>query len=83
MVSTLRKTNFKFSVGFMLSSANAFNLEQSKNLSFGKEIMDIMLEELHDDSPGKIYGDKTPFCHSVAQIFLCLQKGVNSNYCLY
>ena len=37
MFSTLLKTNFNFSVTFILSSANAFNLNQSKNLSFGKE----------------------------------------------
>ena len=30
--------NFCFSVTFILSSANAFNLDQSKNLSFGKEL---------------------------------------------
>ena len=36
MFSTLPKTNFYFSVTFILSSANAFNLEQSKILSFGK-----------------------------------------------
>ena len=38
MFSTLCKTNFKFSAKFILSSANAFNFEKSKNLSFGKEL---------------------------------------------
>ena len=38
MFSTLPKTNFNFSAKFDLSSANAFNLDQSKNLSFGKEL---------------------------------------------
>ena len=32
------RTNFRFSVTFILSSASAFNLDQSKNLSFGKEL---------------------------------------------
>ena len=36
MFSTRPKTNFSFSVTFILSSASAFNLDQSKNLSFGK-----------------------------------------------
>ena len=35
MFSTLHKTNFKLSFTFILSSANAFNLDQSKILSFG------------------------------------------------
>ena len=39
MFSTLSKTNFSFSVTFTLSSANAVNLDQSKILSFGKELM--------------------------------------------
>ena len=38
MFSTHLKTNFNFSVAFILSSGNAFNLVQSKNLSFGKEL---------------------------------------------
>ena len=32
------KKNFRFPVTFILSSANAFNLDLSKNLSFGKEL---------------------------------------------
>ena len=32
------KTNFNFSVTFILSSANAFNLDLTKILSFGKEL---------------------------------------------
>ena len=39
MFSTLPKTNLIFSVTFILSSANAFNLDQSTILSFGKELM--------------------------------------------
>ena len=38
MFSILPKTNFNFSAKFDLSSANTFNLDQSKNLSFGKEL---------------------------------------------
>ena len=35
------KTNVTFSAKFNLLSANAFNLDQSKNLSFGKELMTL------------------------------------------
>ena len=38
MFSTRPKTNFSFWVTFILLSANAFNLGQSINLSFGKEL---------------------------------------------
>ena len=33
------KQNFNFSVPLLLSSANALNLDQAKNLSFGKELI--------------------------------------------
>ena len=36
MFSTLPKRNFSFSVTFILSSANAFNLSWSKIMSFGR-----------------------------------------------
>ena len=39
MFSTCLKTNFDFSVKFILSSANTFNLNQSEFLSFGKKLM--------------------------------------------
>ena len=38
MFSTLSKPNFNFLFTFILSSANTFNLGQSKILSFGKEL---------------------------------------------
>ena len=38
MFSTLPKTNFSLSVTFILSSANAFDLDQSNMSSFGKEL---------------------------------------------
>ena len=37
-VHTLPKTNFKISATSNLSSANVFNLDQSENLLFGKEL---------------------------------------------
>ena len=37
MFSTLHRTKFNFSVTFIVSSASAFNLDQCKILSFGKE----------------------------------------------
>ena len=41
MFSTLPNLNFNISLTFILSSANAFNLDQSKILSFGKGINDL------------------------------------------
>ena len=38
MLSVHCKTHFNFLIIFILSSANAFNLDQSKILSFGKEL---------------------------------------------
>ena len=38
MFSTLPKTNFNFSVTFILSPAYAFKLDQSEILLFGKEL---------------------------------------------
>ena len=38
MFSTLPNQNFNFLVTFILSSANAFNLDGSKILSYGKEL---------------------------------------------
>ena len=38
MFSTLYKTNFNFSITFLLSSFSAFNLDQSKILLFGTEL---------------------------------------------
>ena len=38
MFSTLPKTSFDFLFESILSSANAFNLEESEVLSFGKEL---------------------------------------------
>ena len=42
MFSTLPETNFNYSVTLNLSSANAFNLNQSKNLTLGKELNKII-----------------------------------------
>ena len=40
MFSILRKTNFNFSLTFILSSANnAFNLDKSKNSLLGTELI--------------------------------------------
>ena len=36
--SIIFKTNLIFSISFILSSSNAFNLDQSKTLLFGKEL---------------------------------------------
>ena len=42
MFSSLPNTNLKISLKFMLSSANAFNLEKSKTLSFGNELSPLL-----------------------------------------
>ena len=42
MFSTHSTKNFCFQVTFILSSVNAFNLDQFKNLSFGKELKRIL-----------------------------------------
>ena len=41
MFSSLPNPNLDFSFTFILLSANALNLDQSKILSFGKELRDI------------------------------------------
>ena len=41
VVSTLPRLNFNSSFTFTVSSANDFNLHQSKFLSFGKELMTL------------------------------------------
>ena len=41
IIFTLAKTNFNFSVTFILSSPNAFNLDKFKKLSLGKELINI------------------------------------------
>ena len=70
MFSTLSKTNFKFLVAFDLSSANGFNLNKSKILSSGEDLLwyhmhfDILVEwhsTLSQKSPG--------FYVSAAQVF--------------
>ena len=44
MFSTLPETNFNFWVTFILSSANAFNLDQYTNLLFGKELKAVLIQ---------------------------------------
>ena len=41
MFSTFLKTNLNFSATFILSSANAFNLDQFKILPFGKALNNL------------------------------------------
>ena len=43
MFSTCPKSNFNFYVIFILSSANDFNLDQSKNLLFGKGLSQVSI----------------------------------------
>ena len=54
MFSTLPKTNLNFSVRFILSSASAFNLDQSKNLAFRKE---LTIHQMLDCSKIKAFAD--------------------------
>ena len=46
MFYTYSKKNSCFQITIILSSANAFNLDQSKNLSFGKELKEINVKML-------------------------------------
>ena len=46
MFSNLPKTNSRFLGKFILSSANVFSLDQSKNLLFGKELS--LLSGIHN-----------------------------------
>ena len=52
MFSTHLKEKFCFKVAVILSSANVFNLDQSKNLLFGKELilfyLDLYLQTMDD-----------------------------------
>ena len=56
MFSTYSKTNVHFSVTFILSSANSLNLDQSKILSFGKELT-LPNIEIVDQSKLKAFAD--------------------------
>ena len=50
MFSTLLETSLKFSFKFILLSANALNLDQSKILSFSKELRNYFLERDFSES---------------------------------
>ena len=41
IISTLAQTNFNFSVTFILSPPKAFNFDKLKNLSLGKDLINI------------------------------------------
>ena len=47
MFSAHPNTNFNFWITFILSSANAFNLDYSKILSFGKELKNYQTSRIH------------------------------------
>ena len=58
MFPTLPKTNFNFSATFDLSSANAFNLDQSKNLSFGNELINRgLIQNLNENAMNNSNGE--------------------------
>ena len=57
MFSTLPKTYLTFSVTFILSSANAFHLDKSSNLSFGKELLFFTNDKALDESKLKLFTD--------------------------
>ena len=50
MFSSLPKTNFNSLVTFIMLSANAFNLDQSKILSFAKELKYKIARSVHQIS---------------------------------
>ena len=75
MFSTLSKTNINFSVTFILSSAKAFNLDQSEILSFGKEfnLYHTNGNNIVEEDIKKHYGKKRKICH---EYFSQLHKNV-------
>ena len=60
MFSTLLKTNLNFSVTFILSSTNAFNLDQSQILLFDKEIIACFFTR-SSDSAEEMDGSKQKY----------------------
>ena len=59
------KTNFNFSDTYILSSANAFNLDQSKNALFGKESKAETLTLFYHGYSRLRFGEKIKFCSRV------------------
>ena len=79
MFSTLPNINFNFSLIFIFSSTNAFNLDKSITLSFGKELTlfhTILTFNHHDNKPFK----KTTF-FLFSSMFSTLPK-TNFNFSL-
>ena len=80
MLSTLAETNFNYSLTLDLSSANAFNLDQSKNLSFGKDVKrEIVISAVFNLSSANAF-------NLVTSKILSFGKGLNVGYkliCLY
>ena len=58
MFPNLPKTNFNFSVTFISSSASAFNLDQSTNLSCGKELTPLPNDKIVDMTKLKAFADE-------------------------
>ena len=56
MFSTLHKTIFKFSVTFILSSANAFDLDEPKFLAFRNELTLYYTIQTFNDPEEKGFG---------------------------
>ena len=88
MFSTLPQTNFNFSVAFILSSASAFNVDQSISLSFGKELNlyhttqsldDLELGPIaqsgfyfHEIVPGHANSEPQPNTDEIKEIHMCI-----------
>ena len=79
MFSTLPKTNFNFSVTFILLSASAFNLDQSKNLLYGKELIvqvALLIANIYSEFQVYMFSNcrNMTKCHSVYMTTLKMQK---------
>ena len=70
MFSMLPKTKFNFSVTSMMSSAIAFNLDQSEILSLGKESTHLH-EALYQVSHHKTMDSQNPFCLITNRLVVC------------
>ena len=76
-LTTLPKTDFSFLFTFILSSANGFNLDRSKNLLFGEELTLYHIIQTFNDPKGRKLLKKCCFFFTS---FYCI-RDVNQHLC--
>ena len=92
MFSTILRTKIIILANFILSSANAFDLDQSRILSFGKDFMQwsairIDLSTLHGSKPFYFWSfflllDKNEFLYGSSIVMSWYLRHMASNYAL-